>query len=287
MLIVTAAALLSGCASQEPWSDPGLSFEPREFKRAIRARVPNADASLTRAPFSLARKTRLLTRDRIASAAVGSNPLRELLALLSEPQPDGFGLEYDWSVTANAQDTLALGRGDCVALAMVLVGMGRSMDWPVYFAEARTDVPIAHEFEEFTVLSGHMVVVALTQQGRVVVDFLGLVEDQDYEIRPLDDLTAYAHLLNNVAGHQVLDTQSGSASERWEVARQGFKLATEIQPELGRAWNNLGIAYARLGRLEEARAAYHRAVELDTVFWFSGTQSHDHGNQSPRGQVAT
>ncbi len=82
----------------------------------------------------------------------------------------------------------------------------------------------------------------------------------------MDDLTAYAHLLNNVAGHQVLDTQSGSASERWEVARQGFKLATEIQPELGRAWNNLGIAYARLGRLEEARAAYHRAVELDTVF---------------------
>jgi Flp pilus assembly protein TadD len=99
----------------------------------------------------------------------------------------------------------------------------------------------------------------------MVIDFLGLVHE-GYDLRPIDDLTAYAHLINNVAGHRVLDAKDENKQLGWGVAQKGFELATKIQPDLGRAWNNLGIAYTRLERFEEARFAYQRAVELNTVF---------------------
>lgn len=189
-----------------------------------------------------------------------------LVALLSEPKPKGLGLEYDWSMSANAKLTLERGKGDCVALANVLVGLGRSLGWPMYFAEARAETPVVHEFEEVTVLSSHMVVVALSQSGLVVIDFLGLVDTNDYDIQPIDDVTAYAHLINNIAGQQVINEGAEQAPQAWATAQAGFELATQIQPNLARAWNNLGIAYARSGRIEEARSAYERAVELDNVF---------------------
>ena len=160
---------------------------------------------------------------------------------------------------------MELGQGDCVALATVMVGLGRELGWPIYFAEARTRKPETHQFAEVTVLSDHMVVIIVAKTVRMVVDFLGLI-DEGYDIRPIDDLTAYAHLINNVAGHRVLAADAATTEEGWSVALDGFDLATRIQPKLGRAWNNLGIAYTRLGRFDEARAAYHRALELDTAF---------------------
>jgi Flp pilus assembly protein TadD len=53
---------------------------------------------------------------------------------------------------------------------------------------------------------------------------------------------------------------------QWKVAVSGFKLVTRIDPKLGRAWNNLGIALTRLAQFDEAREAYQRAVELNTAF---------------------
>ena len=266
IVVLCGVAGQSGCAAKTAWTDPGLSYEPKEFRSVLRQRAPNLCRDMHRAPFEISKQTRMLARDKLSAAAPGSDPVWELIALLSEPKPQGLELVYDWSVSANAKQTLQLGRGDCVALATVLVGLGRSLGWPIYFAEARTENPIIHEFEELTVLSGHMVVIVLSQEGRVVVDFLGLVDNDAYDIRPIDDLTAYAHLINNVAGHKVINGEGGGSLESWQAAQAGFKLATQIQPNLGRAWNNLGISYTRLDQLDAARSAYERAIELDTIF---------------------
>lgn len=206
-----------------------------------------------------------LARKHVMAAARGGDRVRALVDFLSNPKPDGLGLQYDWAVSSTAERTLELGRGDCVALATVMIGLGRGLDWPIYFAEARTHEPEMREFSEITVLSDHMVVIVVAKTVQMVVDFLGLVGDH-YEIRPIDDLTAYAHLINNVAGHRVISAKAESGEDGWAAALDGFMLATRIQPDLGRAWNNLGIAYSRLGRFDEARVAYQRAVELDTVF---------------------
>ena len=43
---------------------------------------------------------------------------------------------------------------------------------------------------------------------------------------------------------------------RWEQA-------TEVDPTYAAAWNNLGIGYEQLGRFDDARKAYEKALELD------------------------
>lgn len=243
-----------------------MSYTPKQFRTELQQRVPAMPDSFYRAPFELNRDTRSLVRETVRSAPEGMNPVWVLVDLLANPTPEGFGLEYDWSVSASALQTIRDGTGDCVALAHILVGAGRALGWPIYFAEAKSATPVVHDLEQVTVLSGHMVVVALAQNGRVVVDFLGLVEDEEYTIEVIDDLTAYAHPLNNIAGHQVINGKPGVGTSVWERARSGFELATRVQPNLGRAWNNLGIAYARLGLFAESRHAYQRAIELNSVF---------------------
>jgi hypothetical protein len=253
-----------GCASP-PSRGQALSYDSESFRVALKERVPDLSDRMARAPFEISSETLALARKRVMAAPRGPARVRALVDFLSDPKPEGLGLQYDWATSSTAERTLELGRGDCVALATVMVGLGRSLDWPIFFAEARTRRPETHEFSELTVLSDHMVVIVVAKTVQMVIDFLGLVEE-GYEIKPIDDLTAYAHLINNVAGHRVISGKSESAEERWAAALNGFRLATRIQPNLGRGWNNLGIAYTRLGRFDEARAAYHRAVELDTAF---------------------
>lgn len=240
-------------------------YDSESFQAALRERVPDLSDRMARAPFEISPAILALARKRVMAAPRGPGRVRALVDFLSNPKPEGLGLQYDWATSSTAERTLELGRGDCVALATVMVGLGRGLEWPIYFAEARTREPETHEFSEITVLSDHMVVIVVSKTVRMVIDFLGLVGDS-YKIRPVDDLTAYAHLINNVAGHRVIGASGESREERWAAALDGFRLATRIQPNLGRAWNNLGIAYSRLGRYDEARVAYHRAVELDTAF---------------------
>jgi hypothetical protein len=253
-----------GCTSP-PSRGQSLIYDSESFRAVLRERVPELSDRMVRAPFEIPTDILALARKRVMAAPRGAGRVRALVDFLSDPKPEGLGLRYDWATSSTAERTLELGQGDCVALATVMVGLGRGLEWPIYFAEARTLQPEAHEFSEVTVLSDHMVVIVVAKTVRMVIDFLGLVGD-GYKIRPIDDLTAYAHLINNVAGRRVISEKEESSEEGWASALDGFTLATRIQPHLGRAWNNLGIAYTRLGRFDEARDAYHRAVELDTAF---------------------
>ena len=58
---------------------------------------------------------------------------------------------------------------------------------------------------------------------------------------------------------------SAFASPRRASGRKRVPLGegVEIDPTYGGAWNNLGIGYEQLGRFDEARKAYEKALELD------------------------
>ena len=49
----------------------------------------------------------------------------------------------------------------------------------------------------------------------------------------------------------------------WKDATQRFEAATKLDPSYAAAWNNLGIGYEQLGRFDDARKAYEKALELD------------------------
>lgn len=264
-LIAIAFGLASaGCATNGRGSQTYV-YAPDAFVEELRRRVPDLPERLAEPPHVLDAEIIARAEARMLEAPIGPARVQAMVDFLSEPRPEGLGLVYDWAATGGARATLEIGRGNCVSLAAVLVALGRGVGWPIYFAEARTRRPETKEFEAVTALSDHMVVIVAARSFQAVVDFTGLLEQVE-DIRPIDDLKAYAHIVNNVSAQRVMLAGSGATPPDWERAVAGFELATRIEPSLGRAWNNLGLALTRLGRFAEARTAYRRAVELDTAF---------------------
>lgn len=263
--LCASLAVFVSCSTMPP-KERQLLYAPDEFRLALESRIAELPASLSAPPFEVDPKTVKRALAAIEKAPLGPPRVEALVQFLTEPEPKGLGIVYDWSVTANAARTLELRRGNCFALASVLVGLGRGVGWPIYYAEARPRTPETQQFEDVRALSDHMIVLIVAKTVQMYVDFTGLIKNDQYDIRAIDDLTAYAHLINNLAGQRVMNPDRASSDEDWQAALEGFELATRIQPDLGRAWNNLGIVYRRLGRIDDAREAYHRALELDAGF---------------------
>jgi tetratricopeptide (TPR) repeat protein len=53
--------------------------------------------------------------------------------------------------------------------------------------------------------------------------------------------------------------------QKFEDAAAGFQKVTKMQPDLVKAWDNLGLTYEAIGKNEEAVAAYRMAVEKNNV----------------------
>lgn len=49
----------------------------------------------------------------------------------------------------------------------------------------------------------------------------------------------------------------------WKEATQRWESATATDPTYASAWNNLAIGYEQLGRFDDARNAYEKAMQLD------------------------
>jgi Flp pilus assembly protein TadD len=49
----------------------------------------------------------------------------------------------------------------------------------------------------------------------------------------------------------------------WKEATLRWERATKIDPTYAAAWNNLAIGYEQLGRFDDARVAYEKALVLD------------------------
>lgn len=252
-----------GCVSNPKAHREQFIYTPEEFRAALLERVPTLKGELAVAPYVVSTADIERAEARILEVPIGRDRVRALVDSLSMPPPKGFGLEYHWLASSTAERTLLSRKGNCVALASVLVGLGRGLGWRIYYAEASTKRPTTHEYEEITFVSDHMVVVVAAKTFQMVIDFTGQVNDQ-YVLRPIDDVTAYAHLLNNIAGQHIARKDGETNTDDWQKALQGFELATQIQPGLSRAWNNRGIALTRLQRFDEAKIAYEHALALDS-----------------------
>jgi tetratricopeptide (TPR) repeat protein len=265
ILLSTMMATILGCASTGRRDPNQLIYSPEDFQAELLARVPQLTSDLNVAPYVVEQNDVDLAEQRILEVPHGPGRVRALVAALSADPPTGFGLKYHWLASSTASRTLESRQGNCVALASVLVGLGRGLGWPIYYAEASTSKLDTHEYKEITFVSDHMVVVVAAKSFQIVVDFTGQIDDQ-YTLRPIDDITAYAHLINNIAGQHIARIEGTARDEDWQIALKGFELATQIQPDLGRAWNNRGIALTRLERFDEAKVAYEHALALDNSY---------------------
>jgi Flp pilus assembly protein TadD len=49
----------------------------------------------------------------------------------------------------------------------------------------------------------------------------------------------------------------------WKEATYRWERAVELDPTYAAAWNDLGIAYEQMGKFDEARKAYEKALTLE------------------------
>jgi hypothetical protein len=243
-----------GCAA------PRLAYSPGDLRAEIARRAPQVSAADVVVPYDLGPDGRAR-----ATAIVGrlqSVDLKVQAIVTAMFDPKQLGLRYADRVTGDAAETLRAGEGNCLALASVFVGLARAVGLEAYYIDASTRVhETTHADDGMTVSAGHVTAMVVTPKGNVGLDFARMGPFVWY--RTLDDVEAVAHFYNNRAYERIDEARGRGEPVDWEAALLDFRRATAVKPEFARAWSNLGMAEAALGREDAAIGDYREAIRRD------------------------
>ena len=256
-LVLAAAVAIAGqgCVAK-------VAYEPADLRAAILRRAPELPPGAVVVPYEVTPQHVEIAR-RLTEPYM--NPEDQVRALVEGMfSGAGFALGYAAVVTTTAEETIASRKGNCLALASVFVGLARALGMKAYYLDASARVSETSQLAPgIFVNTGHITAyVELGKKDRWYLDFDKSLAGVPHDFRIIDDMEATAHFYNN-RGYERIDAavvQNQPAD--WAAAAQDFSIAAHILP-IGRAWNNLGIARARLGQLAEAEAAYREAIDID------------------------
>jgi len=250
-----AAVLLAatGCAGTTR-----LAYTPDELRAELARRsVPPGEAVV---PFELDPARVEWARQLVSRARDDSTRVQILTEALFDAE--ALGLRYENGLTATARETIERRSGNCLGLASVFIGLARAVGLQAWYMDASIRVSETRQAAQADVAvnSGHVTAVVKVGERNVGLDFGRLGPVRWYRV--LDDVEALAHFYNN-RGFERIERAGADSAEAWRAAEPDFRLAVRVMPELGRAWNNLGMAVARQGRPEEAADAYRTAIARD------------------------
>ncbi len=238
-------------------------YTPAELRQEL-ARRPGIPSAEVVVPYDLPPQA-LETARRLVDLAKTDTEKVELL-VKGMFDPAVFGLDPNRTTSAATTTTgaeaLRTGGGNCVALASVFIGLARSVGLDARYVDASSRVNETRYGDDGSAVHfGHVTAMVNTGNERIGLDFARIGPFTWYQL--LDDLEAVAHFYNN-RGYESLDQarEAGEAPD-WAEAERFFRLAVAVKPGFARAWNNLGVAAARLGRRDEAMACYRKAGTLD------------------------
>lgn len=235
-------------------------YSAAELREVLQVRLAGVAPGDLVVPFELPPEAVLKARQVVRTEQTDGQKVEALVKVMFDPE--GFGLRHDDQVTTSGAETLRTGKGNCVGLASVFIGLARAIGLDARYIDASSRVNEMHYGDDgATVNVGHVTAVVTTGSDRIGLDFAKMGRITWYRV--LDDLEALAHFYNN-RGYELVDRarEAGEPPDWGEASRQ-FRLATAVKPTFARAWNNLGIASSHQGELAEAARSYRRAIELD------------------------
>ena len=254
LIFALATLPVLGCVTQREFA-----YSPEQLRSEVRARVPALLETEIIVPYEL--DPGLVETARAATRGHGGSHAKAMALARSLSSPRWFGLRYEWATSGSAAETIEKGYGNCLSLSSVFIGLARGLGLDAYYIDASRKLD-RHQDGDVVVSAGHIGVAVRTDAGSTLVDFSGAV-GRFALFRRIDDLEALAHLYNN-RGYEVIHRASSRGEPvPWDDARSYFSLATQVEPDFARAWNNLGIADGRLGSTEEAERNYHAALARD------------------------
>ncbi|EEF22127.1 conserved hypothetical protein, partial [Ricinus communis] len=130
-ILVCAAALLGGCASQTARQAPAQQlFHDQLFQ-------PAAHPIDTASVFALSPAMRHYVQHDLGNPGPGRDVRRLLFDALY--RRDKLQLEYDAAMTRTAAETFAARSGNCLSLAIMTAALARELKMPVVFQQVRID----------------------------------------------------------------------------------------------------------------------------------------------------
>jgi Flp pilus assembly protein TadD len=242
-LLLGAALVAAGCASASSGSG--------DVSHALRAR--GLDPAAVVVPHEITDEMRAWVHREIPDATPADQRLSRLLAAIVEP--GGLEVHYEPRHTATAREVFASRRANCLAFTSLFVGLAREIGVPVTYL----DVDDIEKFEkegDLVVVSGHVSAGYNTGSELKILDFSAAPTVQYRKVHAISDLTAIALYHSNLGAEAL---RAGKTEE----ALGWLRKAVVIDPDLGRAWVNYGVALRRTGDLAGAETAYRKALEVE------------------------
>ena len=205
-------------------------------------------------PHALTDEMRSWAHARVGTTGLPEERLERLLSALQDA--GGLEITYEAGYTSTAPEAFARRRANCLAFTALFVGMARELGLPAFYLDV-DDVEKYAKEGDLVVISGHITAGFDTGPDIKVLEFSAAPQGISYRhVRAVSDLTAIALFYSNRGGELL---RAGKQQE----ARQWLETAVGLDPELARAWINLGVALRRDGDLDGAEGAYRRALEVD------------------------
>jgi Flp pilus assembly protein TadD len=220
-------------------------------ERLLRSR--GIDPATLVIPHAITDEMRAWVHQQVPDETPKDQRLARLLSSLVDPV--GLKLEYEGRHTATAAEAFANHRANCLAFTSLFVGLAREVGVPVVYL----DVDDIEKFEkegDLVVVSGHVSAGYNNGTELKILDFSAAPTVQYRKVHPISDLTATALFYSNRGAEELRAGKSAGALE-W------LKKAVAIDPELGRAWINYGVALRRTGDVAGAEKAYRKSLEVE------------------------
>jgi len=235
MLFLIFVLAITGCVAQSP-----TQRDNAELRRTIYDAVPDdwriaADSADEISPLAVSPDLRQFILSTVRRPADD----REKMLTLTEAilDSDGIGLVYDADATHTASEAFQSGLANCMGFSNLLVASVRELGLKAHF-ELVLQSPRWDFIHGVLVETLHVRVVGLVSGRRMVFDFYPLPIKSGYSTRPLTDIDALAHHLNNLA---VRYMQQGNSARAYALLHK----AIETSPSIAFVWSNLGVLLSR------------------------------------------
>jgi Flp pilus assembly protein TadD len=204
--------------------------------------------------LALSPEMRRFARDHGADLRRPGDRLRALHRALFGPE--GRGIRYDARARHTARETFESRRGNCLALASLVIALAREAGVDAHYQEVYV-APAWTERADLLLVQRHVEVAGRLGRGdNYTIDFLDVDTSDITFSRAVSDERARAQHYNNLAAEDLARGEHAAALAH-------FKRALRSDPALDYAWSNLGAAYRRAGESAAAEAAYREALALD------------------------
>lgn len=242
--ILGLAALLAACSTYQPFDTTAY------LRESFAQRLPPELEGRVAIPFALDEDHRAAVEQLIVRTGIE----RDRAALIESFIFSTLRLRYALTPTRNADATFAQREGNCLSFVNLFVGIGRHVGMNPFYVEVEDYQ--RWNYKDGVVLSrGHIVAGMRIDGDLSTFDFLPYRPKAYRSFKPIDDLTATAHFYNNLGAEALMQDDAEAALPHLEIAHA-------LAPDFEKALNNLGVAYTRLGRPDEAVALYDRGLAL-------------------------